>query len=68
MTAFGWVFGSTAVLVLGRIRRHEDVLAISLVAAILVLVAVIALRNRERVPVEIDAGLLAFTRGDEAKP
>ncbi|HEV7706493.1 MAG TPA: DedA family protein [Gemmatimonadaceae bacterium] len=66
MTAIGWAFGSTAVLVLGRIRRHEDVLAISLVAAIVLIVAVIALRNREKVPVEIDAGLRAFTLGDEA--
>jgi membrane protein DedA with SNARE-associated domain len=67
MTAIGWVFGSTAMLVLGRIRRHEDVLAISLVVVILVLVAVIALRNREKVPVELDAGLLALTRGAEGK-
>ncbi|HMI58011.1 MAG TPA: DedA family protein [Gemmatimonadaceae bacterium] len=67
MTAIGWVFGTTAVLVLGRIRRHEDVLAISLVSAIVIIVAVIALRNREKVPVEIEAGLLAFTRGEEAK-
>jgi hypothetical protein len=41
------------------------VLAISLVAAIVAIVAVIALRNREKVPVEIDTGLLAFTRHDE---
>lgn len=66
MTALGWAFGSTAVLVLGRIRRHEDVLAISLVAAIVLIVAVIALRNREKVPVEIDTGLLALTLGEEA--
>lgn len=63
-TAIGWVFGSTAVLVLGRIRRHEDVLAISLVIAIVAIVAVIALRNREKVPVEIDAGLIKFTRDE----
>jgi len=67
MTAIGWVFGSTAMLVLGRIRRHEDVLAISLVAVILALVGAIALRNREKVPVEIDAGLLALARGEETK-
>jgi membrane protein DedA with SNARE-associated domain len=66
-TAIGWVFGSTAVLLLGRIRRHEDVLALSLVAVVLVIVVVIALRNREKVPVEIDTGLLAFTRGDEPR-
>lgn len=63
-TAIGWAFGSTAVLVLGRIRRHEDVLAISLVAAVALIFAIVALRNREKVPVEIDAGLLAFTRGE----
>jgi membrane protein DedA with SNARE-associated domain len=63
-TAIGWVFGSTAVLLMGRIRKHEDVLAISLVIAVALLVAIIALRNREKVPVEIDAGLLALSRGD----
>lgn len=63
-TAIGWVFGSTAVLLLGRIRRHEDVLAISLVVAVVVIVATIALRNREKVPVEIDAGLIGFRRGE----
>jgi hypothetical protein len=31
---------------------------------VLLIVAVIALRNREKVPVEIDAGLLAFRRGE----
>lgn len=61
-TAIGWIFGSTAVLLLGRIRRHEDELAIALVVAVLIIVAVIALRNREKVPVEIDSGLLAFSR------
>jgi hypothetical protein len=35
-----------------------------LVVLALTIVAVIALRNREKVPVEIDAGLLAFSRGD----
>lgn len=63
-TAIGWVFGSTAVLVLGRIRRHEDVLAISLVVAVALLVAIIAMRNREKVPVEIDSGLLALARAE----
>ncbi|HMA03688.1 MAG TPA: DedA family protein [Gemmatimonadaceae bacterium] len=61
-TAIGWIFGSTAVLLLGRIRRHEDVLALSLVLVVLIIVAVIATRNRERVPVEIDSGLLGFSR------
>jgi membrane protein DedA with SNARE-associated domain len=63
-TAIGWVFGSTAVLLMGRIRKHEDVLAISLVIAVALLVAIIALRNREKVPVEIDAGLLALARAE----
>ena len=63
-TAIGGGFGSTAVLVLGRIRRHEDVLAVSLVVAVAALVAIIALRNREKVPVEIEAGLLAIARGE----
>jgi membrane protein DedA with SNARE-associated domain len=61
-TAIGWIFGSTAVLLLGRIRRHEDVLAVLLVSAVAILVVIIALRNREKVPVEIEAGLLAFSR------
>ena len=61
-TAIGWIFGSTAVLLLGRIRRHEDVLAVSLVIAVLLIVGIIAWRNREKVPVEIDTGLLAFSR------
>lgn len=67
MTAVGWVFGSTAVLILGRLRRHEDVLAISLVVVVLLIVAAIALRNREKVPVEIDTGLRAFARGEQPR-
>jgi len=63
-TAIGWIFGSTAVLLLGRIRRHEDMLALALILVVLIVVGVIALRNRERVPVEIDSGLLGFSRGD----
>jgi membrane protein DedA with SNARE-associated domain len=63
-TAIGWVFGSTAVLLMGRIRKHEDVLAISLVFAVALLVGIIALRNREKVPVEIDVGLLALARAE----
>jgi membrane protein DedA with SNARE-associated domain len=63
-TAIGWIFGSTAVLVLGRIRKHEDVLAISLVVAVALIVGIIAFRNREKVPVEIDAGLLALARAE----
>jgi membrane protein DedA with SNARE-associated domain len=63
-TTVGWAFGSTAVLVMGRIRRHEDGLAVVLVAIIAVLVLVITLRNRDKVPVEIDSGLLAFSRGE----
>jgi membrane protein DedA with SNARE-associated domain len=63
-TAIGWIFGSTAVLLLGRVRRHEDELALSLVVIVLLIVAIIAFRNREKVPVEIDQGLLAFSRAD----
>jgi hypothetical protein len=39
----------------------------SLVAVVLIIVAVIALGNRDKVPVEIDTGLLAFSRGDHAE-
>jgi membrane protein DedA with SNARE-associated domain len=67
MTAIGWIFGSTAVLLLGRIRRHEDVLAISLVVVVLSIVALIAFRNREKVPVELDEGLRAFARGEQPR-
>lgn len=63
-TAVGWAFGSTAVLVLGRIRRHEDGLAVILVAIIAIVVLVITLRNRDKVPKEIDKGLLAFSRDE----
>ena len=63
-TAIGWIFGSTAVLLLGRIRRHEDVLAVLLVSAVAILIVIIALRNREKVPVEIEEGLLAFSRNE----
>jgi len=63
-TTVGWAFGSTAVLVMGRIRRHEDGLAVVLVAIIAILVLAITLRNRDKVPVEIDSGLLAFSRGE----
>ena len=67
-TAIGWIFGSTAVLLLGRVRRHEDVLAISLVVAVLLIVGIIAWRNRDKVPVEIDTGLLAFSRTEPPAP
>lgn len=63
-TAIGWIFGSTAVLLLGRIRRHEDMLALTLILVVLIVVGVIALRNRERVPVEIDSGLLGLSRSE----
>lgn len=63
-TIVGYAFGNAAVLVLGRIRRHEDGLAVVLVAVIAIVVLVITLRNRDKVPKEIDTGLLAFSRGE----
>jgi len=66
-TAIGWLFGSTAVLLLGRIRRHEDKLPVLLVSVVAIIVVIIALRNREKVPVEIESGLLAFTRAEHPR-
>jgi len=52
-TAVGWAFGETAKRVLGHIRRYEDVIALSLVIAVAILVIIVQLRNRKRVPEEI---------------
>jgi membrane protein DedA with SNARE-associated domain len=60
-TALGWGFGKTAVAVLGRIRRHEDDLAVLLIAIVATAVLIVALRNQRRVPDEIEEGILALT-------
>jgi membrane protein DedA with SNARE-associated domain len=66
-TGAGWAFGRTAVIVLGRIRRHEDAIALAIAAIVAVVVLAVALRNRERVSTEIDTGLLAFSRGEATR-
>src|SRR4051812_29342681 len=42
----GWIFGETALLVLGHIRRYDDVIAALLVAGV-VLVFVVLIRRRQ---------------------
>jgi len=46
-TVVGWLFGETALLVLGHIRRYEDLIAGLLIAAV-VLVFVVIIRKRKK--------------------
>lgn len=50
----GWSFGETAVMAIGHVRRHEDTIAGLLAIVVLVLVAVLTVRNEPRVPQEIE--------------
>ena len=52
-TGMGWVFGQTAVELIGHIHRHEDLVAIVLVVAVSIGVWIITKRNERRVPEEI---------------
>lgn len=52
-TGMGWVFGKTAVELIGHIHRHEDLVAIVLVVAVSIGVWIITKRNEKRVPQEI---------------
>jgi len=45
----GWLFGETALLVLGHIRRYEDVIAGLLIVGV-VLVFVVLIRRRQSPP------------------
>jgi membrane protein DedA with SNARE-associated domain len=45
----GWLFGETALLILGHIRRYEDVIAGLLVASVM-LVFVVLIRRRQTAP------------------
>ena len=54
-TGLGWAFGQTAVVLIGHVRRHEDRIAIALGVVVLLVVLVIATRNRGRVPEELDS-------------
>jgi membrane protein DedA with SNARE-associated domain len=42
----GWLFGETALLVIGHIRRYEDVFAGVLVAAVVVVAVILIKRHR----------------------
>jgi len=55
-TALGWIFGRTAVELIGHIHRHEDLIAIALVVAVSIGVWVITKRNEKRVAEEIGGG------------
>lgn len=52
-TGLGWVFGKTAVELIGHIHRHEDLVAIVLVVAVSIGVWIVTKRNEKRVPEEI---------------
>jgi len=54
LTAVGWGFGQSAVLLLGHIRRYEDILALVLVLLVLAIVFVVQARNQARVADEIE--------------
>jgi membrane protein DedA with SNARE-associated domain len=53
-TALGWMFGQTAVVVIGHVRRHEDMIAVGIVMTMAILVWIVARRNEGHVPEEID--------------
>ncbi|HEY9429013.1 MAG TPA: DedA family protein [Gemmatimonadaceae bacterium] len=55
-TGMGWVFGQTAVELIGHIHRHEDLIAVVLMAAVSIGVWIITKRNEKRVPEEIGGG------------
>jgi membrane protein DedA with SNARE-associated domain len=52
-TGLGWVFGRTAVELIGHIHRHEDLVAIVLVIAVSIAVWIVTKRNEKRVPEEL---------------
>ncbi|HEU4586995.1 MAG TPA: VTT domain-containing protein [Gemmatimonadaceae bacterium] len=52
-TGMGWVFGRTAVELVGHVRRHEDLLAIVLMVAVSIGVWLFTRRNEKRVVEEI---------------
>lgn len=58
-TGLGWIFGESAVLLLGRIRRHEDKLALLMALMVLLIVIVVQIRNRNSVPEEIEGAPVA---------
>ena len=44
----GWIFGRSAVLVLGQLRRYEDIAAAIIVAAVVIVFVVVVRRRRAR--------------------
>lgn len=52
-TGLGWVFGQTAVELVGHIQHHEDIVAIVLVVIVTIAVVIVTKRNEKRVPEEI---------------
>jgi membrane protein DedA with SNARE-associated domain len=52
-TGMGWVFGQTAVQLIGHIHRHEDLIAVVLMIAVTIGVWIITKRNEKRVAEEI---------------
>lgn len=53
-TLLGWLFGQTAVAVIGHVRHHEDKLALALVLIVAIVVLIATLRNESKVPEEIE--------------
>jgi len=53
-TAIGWIFGQTAVVMIGHVRRHEDRFAVALVIIVAIVVWIVTRRNEGHVPEEID--------------
>lgn len=51
----GWLFGETALLVIGHIRRYEDVIAALLVAGVVLVFAVVIRHRRPRSVTEFSA-------------
>jgi membrane protein DedA with SNARE-associated domain len=65
-TLIGWLFGQTAVAVIGHVRHHEDKIAISLVILVALIVLIATLRNESRVPEEIEGHDTAGSSQQEA--
>ncbi len=53
-TGMGWIFGQTAVELVGHVRRHEDLLAIVLVVLVSIGVWFITTRKEKRVVQEME--------------
>jgi membrane protein DedA with SNARE-associated domain len=53
-TAAGWIFGQTAVVMIGHVRRHEDRFAVALVLMVAIIVFIVTRRNEGHVSEEID--------------